>query len=229
MLRFDCFENYRVTKYTIQDDAPKRFRGNLNSWLRNNFFAANNGVFSHFILCLFRKAQNFIKLQNDLKWRAIKVSAYSAKYHDRWLSSRFIIRLTVNVKFKTSRGRSFWLSLFDDTGNFQIDAAFTNDFYQTLCDFSDRFILNIFLFLISDRRAKQFPLMDTPIPTGFFIFVYLAWVVVIGPLYMRDRKPFKLNNTLIYYNAFQVLLSGYMFYEVKKVAHWSLDLHRLNF
>jgi elongation of very long chain fatty acids protein 7 len=56
--------------------------------------------------------------------------------------------------------------------------------------------------------------MDTPIPTAAFIIVYLAWVCVIGPLFMRDRKPFGLKNTLIYYNAFQVLLSAYMFYEV---------------
>lgn len=56
--------------------------------------------------------------------------------------------------------------------------------------------------------------MDTPIPTAAFIIMYLAWVVVIGPFYMRDRKPFNLKNTLIYYNAFQVLLSAYMFYEV---------------
>lgn len=58
--------------------------------------------------------------------------------------------------------------------------------------------------------------MDTPIPTAAFILCYLAWVVVIGPLYMRDRKPFNLKNTLIYYNAFQVLLSAYMFYEVTR-------------
>jgi elongation of very long chain fatty acids protein 7 len=62
--------------------------------------------------------------------------------------------------------------------------------------------------------VKQLPLMDTPIPTAAFILAYLSWVVVIGPLFMRDRKPFGLKNTLIYYNAFQVLLSAYMFYEV---------------
>lgn len=72
-------------------------------------------------------------------------------------------------------------------------------------------------FLISspDRRVKQLPLMDTPIPTAAFIIAYLSWVVVLGPLFMRDRKPFGLKNTLIYYNAFQVLLSAYMFYEVR--------------
>lgn len=69
-------------------------------------------------------------------------------------------------------------------------------------------------FFFPDKRVKQLPLMDTPIPTAAFIIVYLAWVVVIGPLYMRDRKPYNLRNTLIYYNAFQVILSAYMFYEV---------------
>ncbi|CRK86853.1 CLUMA_CG000679, isoform A [Clunio marinus] len=66
---------------------------------------------------------------------------------------------------------------------------------------------------LGDRRVKHFPLMDTPIPTVAFILLYLSWVVVIGPLYMRDRKAHSLRNTLIYYNAFQVLLSAYMFYE----------------
>lgn len=58
-------------------------------------------------------------------------------------------------------------------------------------------------------------MVDNPLPTIALVLTYLAVVVVIGPFYMRDRKPFKLKNTLIYYNAFQVLLSGYMFYEVR--------------
>lgn len=67
----------------------------------------------------------------------------------------------------------------------------------------------------SDPRGKTYPLVDNPIPTIALVLAYLAYVLVIGPLYMRDRKPFQLKNTLIYYNAFQVLLSGYMFYEVR--------------
>ena len=59
--------------------------------------------------------------------------------------------------------------------------------------------------------------MYTPIPTIALVIVYLAWVMIIGPFYMRDKKPFDLRNTLIYYNAFQVLLSAYMFYEVKSI------------
>lgn len=58
-------------------------------------------------------------------------------------------------------------------------------------------------------------MVDNPIPTIALVLAYLAYVLVIGPLYMRDRKPFQLKNTLIYYNAFQVILSGYMFYEVR--------------
>lgn len=60
--------------------------------------------------------------------------------------------------------------------------------------------------------------METPLPTIGMIATYLAWVLIIGPIYMRDRKPMDLKNTLIYYNAFQVLLSGYMFYEV--IMRW---------
>lgn len=56
--------------------------------------------------------------------------------------------------------------------------------------------------------------MDTPIPTFALVIAYLAWVLVIGPLFMRDRKPYNLKDTLIYYNAFQVALSAYMCYEV---------------
>lgn len=71
-----------------------------------------------------------------------------------------------------------------------------------------------FIIGFPDPRAKTLPLMDTPVPTAIFIVLYLAWVVVLGPFFMRDRKPFSLRNTLIYYNAFQVTLSAYMFYEV---------------
>lgn len=56
--------------------------------------------------------------------------------------------------------------------------------------------------------------MDNPLPSFGLVIAYLAWVLVIGPIYMRDRKPMQLRNTLILYNAGQVMLSAYMFYEV---------------
>ena len=68
--------------------------------------------------------------------------------------------------------------------------------------------------LFVDPRAKAYPLMETPLPTLTMVGIYLAWVIVIGPMYMENRKPMNLRKTLIYYNGFQVLLSAYMFYEV---------------
>lgn len=80
------------------------------------------------------------------------------------------------------------------------------------------YILNrniyVCIFIFTDPRAKTYPFMDNPLPTIGMIITYLAWVMIIGPIYMRDRKPMDLKNTLILYNAGQVLLSAYMFYEV---------------
>lgn len=56
--------------------------------------------------------------------------------------------------------------------------------------------------------------MDNPLPTIGLVLAYLTWVLVVGPLWMRDRKPFNINSILVVYNAFQVTLSAYMFYEV---------------
>uniref|UniRef100_A0A182N3Y3 Elongation of very long chain fatty acids protein n=1 Tax=Anopheles dirus TaxID=7168 RepID=A0A182N3Y3_9DIPT len=68
----------------------------------------------------------------------------------------------------------------------------------------------------SDPRAKHLPFMDNPLPTLGMVLTYLVWVLIIGPTYMRDRKPMQLTNTLFYYNLGQVLLSAYMFYEVDR-------------
>lgn len=75
---------------------------------------------------------------------------------------------------------------------------------------------------LADPRVKMLPFMDNPLPTFGMCLTYLAWVLVIGPIYMRDRKPMNLRNTLIAYNAGQVLLSAYMFYE-HLVAGWWFD------
>nr|XP_029711984.1 elongation of very long chain fatty acids protein 7 isoform X1 [Aedes albopictus] len=67
--------------------------------------------------------------------------------------------------------------------------------------------------LIADPRAKSLPFMDNPLPTLGMMISYLLFVLWLGPLYMRDRKPMDLRRVIIFYNMFQVLLSGYMFYE----------------
>lgn len=68
--------------------------------------------------------------------------------------------------------------------------------------------------MIADPRAKNYMFMNNPLPTLGMVATYLAWVLIIGPIYMRDRKPMDIKNLIIFYNAFQVALSAYMFYEV---------------
>ncbi|XP_063378760.1 very long chain fatty acid elongase 7-like [Cydia fagiglandana] len=73
---------------------------------------------------------------------------------------------------------------------------------------------------VSDPRVQGWFLFDTPLPTLAMVIAYLAVVMVIGPLWMENKKPFKLKNTLVAYNAFQVLLSSYMFYEHLMSGWW---------
>ncbi|XP_052124900.1 elongation of very long chain fatty acids protein AAEL008004-like [Frankliniella occidentalis] len=70
---------------------------------------------------------------------------------------------------------------------------------------------------LGDPRVADWPLMDSPFPTLAMVVVYLLSVVIIGPSIMANRKPFALNKILVVYNAFQVLYSAIMFYEVSPV------------
>ncbi|KAI8428750.1 hypothetical protein MSG28_007435 [Choristoneura fumiferana] len=73
---------------------------------------------------------------------------------------------------------------------------------------------------VSDPRVQGWFLFDTPLPTLAMVIAYLAFVMVIGPLWMENKKPFQIKNTLVAYNAFQVLLSSYMFYEHLMSGWW---------
>lgn len=69
----------------------------------------------------------------------------------------------------------------------------------------------------SDPRVSDWPLMDSPIPTFLIVLLYLYGVTILGPRVMANRKPFKLRGTLVAYNAFQVIFSLGMLYEVRKI------------
>lgn len=74
---------------------------------------------------------------------------------------------------------------------------------------------------VSDPRVQGWFLFDTPLPTLAMVIVYLGFVMVAGPLWMANRKPFRIQNTLVAYNAAQVLLSSYMFYEHLMSGWWA--------
>lgn len=57
--------------------------------------------------------------------------------------------------------------------------------------------------------------MSSPLPTLSICLSYVYIVKVLGPKFMENRKPFELRRVLIAYNAFQVLFSTWLFYEVR--------------
>lgn len=68
---------------------------------------------------------------------------------------------------------------------------------------------------VSDPRVSDWPLMDSPIPTFLLVLLYLYLVIIFGPRMMANRKPYNLRRTLVAYNAFQVVFSIGMMYEVR--------------
>ena len=66
-----------------------------------------------------------------------------------------------------------------------------------------------------DTRMDDYPLMSNPLHTAIICCMYVYLVTVAGPNYMRDRKPMNIRSFLILYNACMVLLSSYMFIQVK--------------
>jgi len=56
---------------------------------------------------------------------------------------------------------------------------------------------------LRDRRLDGYPMMDSPWPTMVISALYLV-TCALGPIVMKDRKPFNLKSSILVYNAFQV-------------------------
>lgn len=63
-----------------------------------------------------------------------------------------------------------------------------------------------------DERVNDWFLVKSPIPIVIFFVLYMA-LVYYGPRLMATRAAFQLKYSLLVYNAFQISLSTYMFYE----------------
>ena len=63
----------------------------------------------------------------------------------------------------------------------------------------------------SDPRVSDWPLMSSPLPTVVLCLTYLLVVKVAGPLFMKDRPPYRLQGPMLAYNLFQVLFNGWIF------------------
>nr|WDS84448.1 elongation of very long chain fatty acids protein 7 [Apocyclops royi] len=65
-----------------------------------------------------------------------------------------------------------------------------------------------------DKRVDGWPLMSSPVPTLLMCAAYVYIVKVWGPNFMKNRKPYNIRFFLIWYNAFQVVLSTYIFVQI---------------
>ncbi|XP_016998691.2 very long chain fatty acid elongase AAEL008004 isoform X3 [Drosophila takahashii] len=72
----------------------------------------------------------------------------------------------------------------------------------------------------SDSRTKGWPMMSSPFPTLAVCLTYVYLVKVLGPRLMENRKPLHLQNTLVMYNAIQVVFSAWLFYECLMGGWW---------
>lgn len=72
--------------------------------------------------------------------------------------------------------------------------------------------------IFTDPRTAKWLLMSSPGPLLTILATYWYFCISAGPRYMKDRKPYDLKRVIQIYNAVQVLLSVYLFWEVS-------DLH----
>ncbi|XP_026669186.1 elongation of very long chain fatty acids protein 1-like isoform X1 [Ceratina calcarata] len=64
----------------------------------------------------------------------------------------------------------------------------------------------------ADPRVANWWLMGSPFPLLGIISLYLFFVLRLGPLCMKNRKPYNLNKIMICYNIFMATTSGSVFY-----------------
>ncbi|XP_066253046.1 very long chain fatty acid elongase AAEL008004-like [Euwallacea similis] len=67
---------------------------------------------------------------------------------------------------------------------------------------------------LSDPRALDYPLMFSPFPTIFILFLWFKFILQWGPDYMKNREPINLKTVMMVYNIFQVAANSYIVYYV---------------
>src|SRR5688572_7998583 len=61
--------------------------------------------------------------------------------------------------------------------------------------------------------------MSSPWPTFILTLTYIIGVKYIGPRIMRDKEAFQLKKAILIYNFVQILVSAYLFREVRSELH----------
>ncbi|XP_036334567.1 elongation of very long chain fatty acids protein-like [Rhagoletis pomonella] len=63
-----------------------------------------------------------------------------------------------------------------------------------------------------DPIASQLPFLGSPVPILTLTLCYLAFVLIIGPVFMRNRKPFNIKSVILVYNFLQVIVNCWLSY-----------------
>lgn len=61
---------------------------------------------------------------------------------------------------------------------------------------------------------KEHFLLRTPFPTAIILLSYLYIIFIYGPSFMKERKPYKLKNLSLLYDAVQICMNLFMLYKV---------------
>jgi len=78
--------------------------------------------------------------------------------------------------------------------------------------------------IYGDPRVVQYPFVEGgPWSTLAMVGTYLYFVKVLGPEYMKDRKPYDLRWLIFIYNFAMVIISGWMFIEGCYLLNFGLD------
>lgn len=64
--------------------------------------------------------------------------------------------------------------------------------------------------MVEDETVDNWFLMQYQWPVVTILVLYLAFVLKIGPAYMKDRKPLSLKYSMLAYNLFQTLFNAYI-------------------
>ncbi|RXN25857.1 elongation of very long chain fatty acids 1-like protein [Labeo rohita] len=81
-------------------------------------------------------------------------------------------------------------------------------------------ILKFYDYLLkrTDARVRDYPLMQSPIQMTVILVGYVVCVLYVGPRFMANRKPFRLNTAMIVYNFSMVAFNAYIVYEMVRAA-----------
>ncbi|GBM82189.1 Elongation of very long chain fatty acids protein 1 [Araneus ventricosus] len=72
------------------------------------------------------------------------------------------------------------------------------------------------LTFISDPRVVEYPLMTSVLPTIYFSTIYLIFIKLVGPAWMRNKEPYNLRHVMVVYNIFLVGVNGWISLNIMK-------------